>query len=358
MSVYQRTHTDRRTGLPVPYANQWVVDVSTPEGRLKTQVASKKAAQELERRWKRGETQGHRATGPKAPPPRLAELVLPAASALYRGKSAGYKATQEARMWRFVRWAKAQAGGVDVSPDWVTARELHRWVDYLQEFGHDGAPLSNSTINAKVVAVRSLLDWCHTRGHRQDPAPKVPQLELKNTAPGYLTLEEEDQIVATIRALGRPVEADFIRAQAMSGMRRGELLGLLPGDLGADQVFLRQQKSGTPGAVPIVPEVARILLRRVPWQCTEVTLRYWLIRAKEELGWDKSPELRLRSITLHSMRHTAATRLVEAGVDMRIIKDILRHADLRHTLRYTKVRPGLATEKVQVLSRALPEEAR
>lgn len=353
MAVYQLTRVDRTTGLPVPIPGKWMAELRTEEGRFKSPATSKAAAERLVRRWKRGDTEGFKATGPKAPPPRLRGMIPQATAALYRDSSAVYRHDQTRAMEGFTGWAKGQAQGVDVSADWVSQRELLRWVDQLRADG-----LSPSTVNSRVIAVRSLLDWCHTRGHRREPAPKVERLAVQDVAPGYLTEAEEDQLVACLRGLGQPEVADFIRVACMTGMRRSELLELRRGDLGENQVLLRQQKSGTPGVVHVVPPAMAILQRRVPWGCTGRTLSYWLEKAKQELGWDMSEEERLRSLTLHSTRHTCATRLAKAGVDMRVIKEHLRHSEIRHTLRYTKLVPGLLAEKVQVLSRELPEDTR
>lgn len=350
---YQRT--TRVDGRAVPIPGKWVAQLVTAEGRLKAEAPSRRAAETLERRWRRGDTAGFRPTGPNAPARPLGELIAQAAASIYRDKNDTYRAAQTARMHRFVAWARS-ASGEDVAPDWPTTQELLRWRDHLQEHGHDGAPLSSSTINAKLAAVRSLLDWCHSRGHRAQAAPVVKQIAVRDAAPGYLRVEEEDQLVAKLREMGQDEAADFVRASCMSGLRLQEMLGLRPGDLGEDQVFLRTQKSGTPGSVHIVPEVRKILMRRVPWRCTPRGLSYWLERAKTRLGWSASDDPRLRDLTLHSTRHTTATRLVEAGVDLRVIKEILRHEDIRHTMRYAKLRPGLLGDKVMALSRTLPEE--
>jgi len=51
----------------------------------------------------------------------------------------------------------------------------------------------------------------------------------------------------------------------------------------------------------------------------------------------------------HVMRHTFATTLLSKGVDIRVIADIMGHADVSSTMRYTKVKPQLAVEAVNKL---------
>ncbi|WP_133802529.1 tyrosine-type recombinase/integrase [Kribbella caucasensis] len=61
----------------------------------------------------------------------------------------------------------------------------------------------------------------------------------------------------------------------------------------------------------------------------------WNVRAKPTGGGPSSPRP-------HDVRHTAATLVLEQGVDIRVVQEILGHSSLAVTMRYTHVTSKLA----------------
>ncbi len=61
----------------------------------------------------------------------------------------------------------------------------------------------------------------------------------------------------------------------------------------------------------------------------------------------------VRDARLHDARHTAATLLLEQGVDIRVVQEILGHSTLAMTKRYTHVTDTLARQAAERMGRAL-----
>lgn len=61
----------------------------------------------------------------------------------------------------------------------------------------------------------------------------------------------------------------------------------------------------------------------------------------------------VRDARVHDGRHTAATILIELGVHVRIVQEILGHSDIRLTQRYTHVASPMAADATQQMGRAL-----
>lgn len=63
----------------------------------------------------------------------------------------------------------------------------------------------------------------------------------------------------------------------------------------------------------------------------------------------------VRDLRFHDLRHTGASRLVMAGVDVYTVKDILGHKTLTMTLRYAHLRPGHQREALERLAPRVPD---
>jgi site-specific recombinase XerD len=61
----------------------------------------------------------------------------------------------------------------------------------------------------------------------------------------------------------------------------------------------------------------------------------------------------VRDARLHDGRHTSATLLLEQGVDVRVVMELLGHSDLRVTQRYTHVASPLAQEATRRMGKVL-----
>lgn len=137
------------------------------------------------------------------------------------------------------------------------------------------------------------------------------------------------------------------------GLRRGELIRLKPADIDANRniIIIRQAKGKKDRIVPLSPKILELLRSYYQFYKPKV----WLFEGQTEaMPYDErslSNVLKLavqkcginKPVSLHWLRHSYATHLLEAGTDLRYIQEILGHNSSRTTEIYTHV----STQSIQ-----------
>jgi integrase len=136
-----------------------------------------------------------------------------------------------------------------------------------------------------------------------------------------------------------------------TGLRRGELFSLRWSDINLEQSMLTVRaaaaKSGDSRRVPLNAEAAGVL---DIWktQSSEPEAPDAFVFPGDDgarltnvnKGWASVCKLaKLTDFRLHDCRHSFASRLVQKGVDLNTVRELLGHADLKMTLRYSHLKP-------------------
>lgn len=214
---------------------------------------------------------------------------------------------------------------------------------------------------------------------RENPVKRAHKPE-EATSPEirFLTVEEvEAVLVAVPEDLLGQIERPLYLTAALTGLRRGELLGLRWGDVDWPAGKLRVRRAyvagefGTPKsqrgfrAVPLADRVAAELdrlSRRSAYAADENP-----VFAHPQTGRPLDPSkvskrfkaaLRragVREVRFHDLRHTFGTRMAAVGVPMRTLQEWLGHADFKTTLIYADYSPDDQRER-DLIERAFQGE--
>ena len=149
-----------------------------------------------------------------------------------------------------------------------------------------------------------------------------------------MTREEEYILLRKLEARD-PCYRDLCVFLIDTGARVGEALGLRHGDVHNGKATFWITKSGRSRTVPLTDRAVCALanqarraggpFRHVPYQ----KFRYHWNAVKKEMGLKDD-----KQFVPHMLRHTCASRLVQAGIDLRRVQTFLGHQTIQMTLRY------------------------
>lgn len=133
-----------------------------------------------------------------------------------------------------------------------------------------------------------------------------------------------------------------------SGLRRGELLALTWGDVDLLSAMLtvrgESAKTGLTRYVPLNTEAVTLLRSWRPANAAAGALVFpgpdGFRMFSLKTAWSKVVSAaKLERFTFHDLRHTFASKLVQAGVDLNTVRELLGHTDIKMTLRYAHLAP-------------------
>ena len=136
--------------------------------------------------------------------------------------------------------------------------------------------------------------------------------------------------------------------------RVGELLALQWKDINRGYLWLYLTKNGKPRRLPLTTEI-RGILDRIPKQGRHVFISYRTGKPlKKILGGFKVAvrDANLSDdVVIHTLRHTAISRMMDAGIDPRTIMEISGHRSLAMLERYTHPREQRKIEALESINR-------
>jgi integrase len=168
----------------------------------------------------------------------------------------------------------------------------------------------------------------------QNPAARVRKLPEPPPVDRILTKDETSRLLA---AAGERIRPIIITALA-TGLRRGELFALRWKDIDFDRrlIIVRISKSGKSRKVPFGPAVAATL-DALP-RCSEFVFpgqkKGRPLQSIYDSFHNACVAAQIEDLRFHDLRHSYASGLIEAGVDIATVSRILGHANILMTQKY------------------------
>lgn len=218
--------------------------------------------------------------------------------------------------------------------------------------------ITNATVNREIEILRKMFNIAIDNGWiDKNPCSsrKVHKLREDNKKERFLLPHEEARLLEKCTGEFAYMYSIIICA-LHSGMRKGEILSLKWDCVNFKDKFitLLQTKSGKMRKIPInsvlLPELNELYKNK----CSEYVFvnpetknRYYdLKRAFPSL----CKQAKIKDLRFHDLRHTAATRMVASGIDLVVVQEILGHADIKTTMRYSHPVPARKLTAVEALA--------
>lgn len=248
-----------------------------------------------------------------------------------------------------VRMAKLKEWIGDRAADSLSPLEIERWLSSKAE------ELKPATLNR----YRALLSLVYRLGMQNgkvqaNPARLVRQRREENGRIRFLSEDEEQALREVIQkdCLCHEVELDVA---LNSGLRRGEQYSLTWDDVDFDrrQLIVPRSKNGETRHVPLNDAALAALRLAESYKNGSPYIflssggarlyspRFWFDAAVKKA--------KVKNFTWHCLRHTFASRLVMAGVDLRTVQELMGHKTIQMTVRYAHLAPQHRLAAVQRL---------
>ena len=233
---------------------------------------------------------------------------------------------------------------------YVTTVTIHQFA--MEQLSSGLAP---QTVNVILTLLHSILKY----GHRQYqlPLPEIIYLSVEKKEMRVLSQEEQKKLVAYLIQDLDTCKLGILVA-LYTGLRVGELCALKWEDIGKDSITVRRtmqrlKKDGTNGTeLHVGSPKTKTSLRTIPIpsflreQIEPRTMQYRFCRYLKEADIEKE--------NFCALRHTFATRCVEAGFEIKALSEVLGHANVQTTLnKYVHSSFDLKRANMELLSLVL-----
>ena len=250
---------------------------------------------------------------------------------------------------------------MDVDLDFVksvTLTDIYAYMTYLSRdrVQHQNSDVSDYGLNAasrarKIATIRSFYNYLTNKAHLLDvnPCKDLDSPKIKKTLPKYLTLDESVQLLQSVDGQNRERDYCILTLFLNCGLRISELCGLDLQDIQDDA--LRVLGKGNKVRIVYLNDACKDALNDYLAVRRPITGRdhnsLFLSTRNERISRSSVHALVKKHLSAagldaseyssHKLRHTAATLMLQNGVDVKAVQEVLGHEHLNTTEIYTHI---------------------
>ena len=253
----------------------------------------------------------------------------------------------------------------------ITLTDIYGYLTYLSRdrIVHQHSEISNKGLNAasrarKLATIRSFFNYLCNKIHllEENPCKDIDTPKQMKSLPRYLTLDESLSLLEAVDGQNRERDYCILTLFLNCGLRISELIGLNMGDIQDD-------------ALRVLGKGNKVRIVYLNQACKDALERYLAVRRpitgkdRDALFLSERNQRISRSMvnalvkkhlsaagldssrySSHKLRHTAATLMLQNGVDVKAVQEVLGHEHLNTTEIYTHI----DNESLRVAAKANP----
>ncbi len=240
----------------------------------------------------------------------------------------------------------------------VTLSEIYEYLAFLSrdrvknQRSHDAEyGISASSRARKIASVKSFYKYLTVKAHllEENPVQDLDSPKLPKTLPRYLTLDESERLLSSVDSRNRERDYCILCIFLNCGLRISEIVGLNVSDIRSDN--LRVIVKGNKERVVYLNDATADAINRYLVVRREIDAvdrsAFFLSNRRTRISREAVHSMVKKSLlragldaskySAHKLRHTAATLMLQNGVDVRTLQELLGHEHLNTTQIYTHV---------------------
>lgn len=239
-----------------------------------------------------------------------------------------------------------------ISLDEITVANQSEFFDFLTV----KRSYSASVVNYLGTLLHQMQLHAHKRGRKRVPPVRMQGRKLTKGRVRFVSDLEEAKMLDWYDRTGREAFADLVKFYIDTGFRKSEAFRLRFNDLDfkSGRITVWQTKTNTPRSVKMTARVREVLerLSRTTNEHDAHVFRHISERKFYRVWIDMREAIGLgddEQFVIHTLRHTCATRLLGAGVDIRTAMAWLGHSSIEQTQRYAHFIPSKLDDAADAL---------
>lgn len=220
----------------------------------------------------------------------------------------------------------------------IKSLDISKW---LGELSATYKPSTVQKISAVFHRSFELAKRWNIPGGDRNPVHGISRPKFSNARHRYLTADEILRLRAACEKSANPQLASIVGLLVLTGVRRGELFSARWKDIDLERRlwFIPRTKNGQSRHVPL-SKPALAIIEALPRSAKSEFVITSAKSGKPYVSVKKSwatalKEAGIEDCVLHDLRHTCASQMVNAGIDLFAVSRILGHRDLSSSRRYS-----------------------